>query len=123
MASELTTARPRVDRQFVDAQGKLTQSAYALLDKIVNRTGGIDGISAEELRETIQSVIAESISGAPAIQENARAVEELRNELASARNDNQTLRAGMEEVWAVLEGLRPVSDLRVRVETIEGRLQ
>lgn len=36
-------AAPRIDRKFVDANGNLTMSGYALLDGLLRRTGGSIG--------------------------------------------------------------------------------
>lgn len=43
MASDDQTSvivAPRIDRKFVDANGNLTMSGYALLDGLLRRTGG-----------------------------------------------------------------------------------
>lgn len=40
MATANTVSSPRIDRKFVDANGNLTQNAYALLYGLIVRTGG-----------------------------------------------------------------------------------
>lgn len=59
----------------------------------------------------------------PLAQEAIRAVDELRNELASARSDVQNLRGDVEALSAQLASPRPDIQLRNRVELIEDRLQ
>ena len=41
MATENIVSSPRIDRKFVDANGNLTQNAYALLYGLITRTGGV----------------------------------------------------------------------------------
>lgn len=108
--------------------------------ELVARTGGTTGSGGFE---DYLPVLLDSIAPDPAAQEAIRAVDELRNELASARNEVQTLRAliddqatelaahrstddlrsQLEDLAAQLAELRPATDLRARVEQIEDRLQ
>lgn len=59
----------------------------------------------------------------PVSQEAIRAVDELRNELASAKGDMRALRGQIDEQAAEIAALRPDASLRARVEQIEDRLQ
>jgi len=86
---------------------------------ILARTGGASGASSFE--EYLPALL-DSVASDPAAQEALRAVDELRNELASARNDQQTLRALLEDVLIAVADAHSIHDLRARVELIEDRL-
>lgn len=73
MATEAVTttvSSPRIDRKFVDAQGNLTQNAYALLYGLIVRTGGttapvIDTAGLSQRLDATESEI-DSLSHEPA---------------------------------------------------------
>lgn len=54
-----TISTPRLDRKFVDAQGNLTQNAYALLFGLITRTGGVQAvvIDANGMQEQIDDAL------------------------------------------------------------------
>lgn len=118
-------ARPRIDRRFVDTNGNLTMSAYALLDGLFRRTGGsvAPPIDVDAIYALIEVALDTQPQSDPSTRETLSAVDELRNELASARGLMQDMRALIEDQAAELSALRTVGDLRNRVEQIEDRLQ
>lgn len=85
---------------------------------LVNRTGGTSGGSGfEDFLASYFDMPPHDQAGQLAI----RGVDELRNELASARSDAQRLQSMVDALSADLAQLRPVQDLRNRVETLEDR--
>lgn len=89
------------------------------LQGLLTRTGGTSGSTSFE---TYLPIFFDPPHTDNAGAEAVRAVDELRNELASTRAELQSLRGQIEENTAELQN-RPVSDLRNRVEQIEDRLQ
>lgn len=85
------------------------------------RAGGTVGPGTKDVQEQAQQMF-ESIPSDPAAREALQAVDELRNELATARGLMQDLRAIIEEQAAQIAALRHTEDLRQRVEQIEERL-
>lgn len=86
---------------------------------LVKSTSSDGGASLAELLPLFFSVPPSD----PVSQEAIRAVDELRNELSSARSDTQALRAQIEDQASLIAEMRRDPDLRNRVEQIEGRLQ
>lgn len=125
MATEGIIARPRIDRRFVDTNGNLTMSAYALLDGLFRRTGGASApaIDIDAIYALIDVALDTQQQPDLSSREALSAVDELRNELATARGLMQDLRSLIEEQAAELAALRPMADLRGRIEQIEDRLQ
>jgi hypothetical protein len=86
---------------------------------LVQRIGGVASMSNAELAQLVSEPIKQDARTDDAI----RAIDELRNELASLRASCDQLRGLLDEQASAIMGLRPTDDLRARVETIEGRLQ
>lgn len=87
---------------------------------LVDRTGGTTG---EAGFEDLLAMYFDIPPHDQLAQEAVKAVDELRNELASARSDMHRMLTIIEDQAAELASLRGVYDLRNRVETIEDRLQ
>ena len=88
------------------------------------RVGGTTAPTNNELSghvETLDSDAQMSRSD-PSAQEALRAVDELRNEIASLRSDCDGLRSQIADRDSELAGLRSLSDLRSTVEQILDRL-
>lgn len=98
----------------------IDQEWMRALFNLVQRSGGVSG--DEGLGEFV-SLLFGSPQTDPAAQEAIRAVDELRHEVASARNDLQTLRGLVEELSAAAAAPTTAHDLRARVQEIEDRLQ
>jgi len=86
------------------------------------RAGGTVGPGTKDVQtEALQ--LFESVQSDPLAREAMQAVDELRNELATAKGLIQDMRALIEEQTAFLAELRPNDQLRQRIEQIEDRLQ
>ena len=85
---------------------------------LLNRTGGVSGDTSFD--QYIPMFFETPHTDATA-QEAMRCVDELRNELASTRSDLQAIRSMLDQALASIES-PPASDLRNRIEQIEGRL-
>jgi len=99
----------------VEVDQEWMRSFSALLD----RSGGVSGSTA--FAEYLP-IFFDVQPTDPALQEALRAVDELRNELASTRADLQALRSMLDDAMALLDVGQPSNELRNRIEQIEGRL-
>lgn len=89
------------------------------------RVGRADALSNTELAQISQALIdatPQPISSIDA-QEALRAVDELRNELASIRGENDRLRREVDDIRGQLESAPSFQPLASRVQQIEERLQ
>lgn len=86
--------------------------------RLLERTGGVSGDTnfSEYLPQFFDTPHTDA-----AAAEAIRAVDELRNELASARSEQQVLRSMLDEIASMID-TTTTNDLRNRVEQIEGRL-
>ena len=93
-------------------------------DDLVRRAGGITAPTNTELSTHIATLDSEAQMprSDPGAQEALRAVDELRNEFSSLRNDCDALRSQIADRDAELASLRAMADLRPRIEQLEDRL-
>lgn len=122
----LTIALPqaRIALGWVVVQGKrlpveIDMEWMLAFARLVDRTGGTSG-------DTNFSEYINQFFDAPPVdagtREALRAVDELRNELASSRADVQVLRGLIDELLARAEAPQQTEQLRNRIELIEDRL-
>ena len=90
----------------------------ALTDLLI-RTGGVSGDTSFD--QYIPMFFDTPHTDATA-REAMTMIDELRNELASARSEQQQLRSMLEELATQMQS-NPITDFRNRIEEIEGRLQ
>lgn len=109
--------------------------------RLVERTGGVSGDTSfeEYINQFFDAPPADAGGRAalrgvdelrndqprgpdPLIHELVNAVDELRNELAASRADQQALRGLLEEQAGRIEQVQQYDQLRNRIEQIEGRL-
>lgn len=91
---------------------------------LARRVGGVTAPTNTDLSVHIATLDSEAQMprSDPGAQEALRAVDELRNEFASLRNDCDALRAQIADRDAELAGIRAIADLRPRVDQLEDRL-
>jgi len=94
------------------------------LTVLVQRTGGTSGnTSAGSALDDLLPLLMTPQASDPVAQEAIRAIDELRNELSSAKTEVQSLRGQIEDALAHLAEVRPSVDLMGRITQIEDRLQ
>lgn len=117
MATESVITAARIDRQFTDSRGQLTQNGYAILAGLLRRTGGPVGlvIDVPEIYSLINTAQVTANAAAAAVAALSVTVTALQATVAA-------LSDALEAQRAQLGDLR-IPDYRARIETIEGRLQ
>lgn len=92
---------------------------------LFNRVGGVSALSNTDLEAMAQALVDAGAvpSSSPEAQEALRGVEELRQQIASLRGENDRMRSEVEELRAQLEGGLSLQPLEFRVSQIEDRLQ
>lgn len=124
MTLTITLPQARIALGWVVVQGKrlpveIDMEWMLAFARLVDRTGGTSG-------DTNFSEYINQFFDAPPVdagtREALRAVDELRNELASSRGDVQALRGLVEELTARIAEPPQTDQLRNRIESIEGRL-
>lgn len=111
--------------KFTNSDGTLTAYAMRFINsQILDRIGGLVAQSNTELASDIAELSGSQLTplSDPVTQQNALAVDELRNELASVRNDCDQLRQQLADRDSELLALRTMTDLRLRVEQLEDRI-
>ncbi len=91
---------------------------YTRFFESLQRRLGVNGSSSVDL----ERMATERPQADPRVDDASRAIDELRNELASLRTSCDRLRSVLDEQAALLESIPRADSLRARVETIEGRL-
>lgn len=119
----LTYAIPRASSRIVAADGTVSRDWYLFLSALLQTVGGpavTTGGGSEPLDgvKQFEEYAATSLEAAEAL----RAVDELRNELASTRSDMQSLRRLIDELSAALATPPQNDQLRSRVQSLEDRL-
>lgn len=90
---------------------------------LFSRVGKTDALSNTELAELAEALVAAPVSGSsPEAQEALRAVDELRNEVATLRGSNDRLRAELDELRGQVEPMPSLRPLEGRIQQIEDRL-
>ena len=91
---------------------------------LARRVGGTKAPTNNDLSGHVATLDSEALMARsdPDAQDALRAVDELRNEVASLRSDCDGLRSQIADRDAELAGLRSLSDLRSTVEQILDRL-
>jgi hypothetical protein len=98
---------------------EIDQEWLRALTDLLNRTGGVSGdTSFDQYIPMFFDTPHTDTMGREAIN----MIDELRNELASARSEQQQLRSMLEELATLMQS-NPTTDFRNRIEEIEGRLQ
>ncbi len=128
MSTTLTTPKENVPIGSVSVGGQsatvtLSPEYLRFFFDLVRRVGGTKAQTNTDLSTHMDeqdSEAAMSRSDLSAV-EALRAVDELRNQFASLRNDCDQLRSQLADRDAELAGLRTVLDLRSRVEQLEDR--
>ena len=90
-----------------------------MFTRLFERSGGTSGSTS--FNEYITQFF-DAQGTDPALQDAVRAVDELRQELASSRAELQSLRGLIDDLATQVAQVRPVDDVRARIEQIEGRL-
>ena len=98
---------------------EIDQEWLRALTDLLTRTGGVSGDTSFE--QYIPMFFDTPHTDATA-REAMTMIDELRNELASARSEQQQLRSMLEELATQMQS-NPTTDFRNRIEEIEGRLQ
>lgn len=126
--STLTIPKANIPVGSVTIQGQQFQVALnpeftRFFFDLSRRVGGTSAMTNGDLSNNIDALDADAqISRSdPLAQDAMRAVDELRNEVSSLRNDCDMLRSQIADRDAELAGLRSVSDLRQRIEQLEDR--
>ena len=121
--STITLPQARIPLGYAMVQGvrvpvEIDMEWMRVMMDLVTRTGGTSGDTnfSEYLPQFFDTPHTDATAA-----EAIRAVDELRNELASAKTEQQVLRSMLDQISALLE-TQPASDLRNRIEQIEGRL-
>ena len=91
-----------------------------MFTRLFDRSGGTTGSTS--FNEYITQFF-DAPGTDPALQQAARDIDDLRQELASTRAELQSLRGAIEDQAVQLAQIRPIDDFRIRIEQIEGRLQ
>lgn len=140
----LAFAIPRIESKFTTPDGSVSRDWYLFLSAVLQTIGGdnvvpgggiapidvqrqfeeyaVTSIEAVEAQRGVNELRAEMERGeSPRIHDLLNIVDELRNELANSRSQNDRLYSLIEEQAARISDL-PTNDLRQRVEAIEGRL-
>jgi hypothetical protein len=98
---------------------EIDQEWLRALTDLLNRTGGVSGdTSFDQYIPMFFDTPHTDTMGREAIN----MIDELRNELSSARSEQQQLRSMLEELATLMQS-NPTTDFRNRIEEIEGRLQ
>ena len=98
---------------------EIDQEWLRALTDLVTRTGGVSGDTSFD--QYIPMFFDTPHTDATA-REAMTMIDELRNELASARSEQQQLRSMLEDLASQLQS-NPNTDFRNRIEQIEDRLQ
>jgi hypothetical protein len=98
---------------------EIDQEWLRALTDLLNRTGGVSGDTSFD--QYIPMFFDTPHTDATA-REAMTMIDELRNELASAKSEQQQLRSMLEDLASQLQS-NPTTDFRNRIEEIEGRLQ
>ena len=98
---------------------EIDQEWLRALTDLLTRTGGVSGDTSFD--QYIPMFFDTPHTDATA-REAMTMIDELRNELASARSEQQQLRSMLEELATQMQS-NPITDFRNRIEEIEGRLQ
>lgn len=110
--------------RVTDENGIATREFQDYLTSSFQRLGGYVAPTNAELASAAASSNDSLVEYRrdPLTQEAMRSVDELRSEIASTRNECDGLRRLISEQENELQTLRPLADLRQRVERIEGIL-
>ena len=124
MTASVSLPQARIPIGYAMVQGQrvpveIDQEWMRSFASLLDRSGGVSGDTSFAEYLPIFFDVPHTDTSA---QEALRAVDELRNELASTRSDLQAVRALLDQALAMLETPAPTNDLRIRVEQIEGRL-
>ncbi|CAB4127560.1 GTD-binding domain containing protein [uncultured Caudovirales phage] len=98
---------------------EIDQEWLRALTDLLTRTGGVSGDTSFD--QYIPMFFDTPHTDATA-REAMTMIDELRNELSSARSEQQQLRSMLEELATQMQS-NPITDFRNRIEEIEGRLQ
>jgi hypothetical protein len=98
---------------------EIDQEWLRALTDLLNRTGGVSGDTSFD--QYVPMFFDTPHTDATA-REAMTMIDELRNELASARSEQQQLRSMLEDLASQLQS-NPNTDFRNRIEQIEDRLQ
>lgn len=118
---------PRIDVPIGRTVGELVyfdaNFLRSFLQKLSDRIGGDVALSNKELADIADQINADALDqrSDPIAQEALRAVDELRNEVASIRSAFDELRGLLGEHEARIAGIRTTSDMRSRLEQLEDR--
>lgn len=124
MNAEFTLPQARIPIGWVTVKGEripvqIDTEWMLTLSRLFERSGGVSG-DASFTQYITQFFDPPPIDSAS--QEAIRAVDELRNELASSRSDVQSLKSLIEEQATALAQLRSADDLRSRMDELETTL-
>lgn len=90
---------------------------------LFRRVGSTEALTNNDLQTLIEHLDSEALMPKtdPLAQQAMQAIDELRNEVSSARSDCDNLRALLGEREAELAAIKPAADLRARLEQLEDR--
>lgn len=141
----MTSAIPHISSIIVKPDGTVSREWYLFLSALLQSVGGPavttgGGIAPIDIHQQFEEYAVSSIESVqalleidelrnsqdrnldPAIHDLTLALDELRNELAATRTDNQALRIFIDELQNSISTQSQTDQLRIRVESIEGRL-
>jgi hypothetical protein len=102
MSGPITVIPPR--QALVDERGNITRVWWLFLQEIFTRIGGSNAMTNVELETLFSSF---SPPSDPVAADAMRAVDELRNELASTRSQLGDVLSRLDELTAQLAGINP----------------
>jgi hypothetical protein len=124
MSLPLTLPQARIPLGWAMVQGQrvaveIDMEWMLVFLRLMERTGGTTGDTnfIQYINQLFEAPLID-----PGLQDAVRAIDELRNELSSARNETQTLRAMIEELSSSIAESHSTDLLRNRIESIEDRL-
>ena len=114
---------PRPESPMVDASGKINRDWYMFLSYLFQLLGGPAVTTATVITASDMAAQFEEYPlSNPDAQEALRGVDELRNALDSTRSELQSIRTLLDGLTTSIEGIRPATDYRNRIESLEDRL-
>ncbi len=112
---------PRPESRLVVDNGTISREWFLFFNYLLQTVGGpsvAPGGGIAPIENQMQ--FEEYAVSVPEATEALRAVDELRNELASSRSELQSLRTLIEDQISVQTEIRPINDMRNRMDEVEA---